>query len=117
MESKELAFAAAKALDARKGFDIQIIDIAGKSSFADYFVLASAKSMRQLQALAFETEDELAKLEICVRSIEGKGESGWILMDFGDVIINIFTEAQRAKYNIEKIWGDCPIENYIGEEK
>ncbi|MEA4922080.1 MAG: bis(5'-nucleosyl)-tetraphosphatase (symmetrical) YqeK [Eubacteriaceae bacterium] len=107
MNSKDLAILAAKAADSRKGTDITIIDIGAKSSFADYMVLASGGSERQIAALADEVEDAFAKEGILVKNIEGKKESGWILMDYGDIIVNFLTEDMRGKYNIEKVWGDC----------
>ena len=61
---------------------------------------------RQVNTLVDEVEDQFAKEGLLVKSIEGKN-SGWILMDFGDVIVNIFTKETREKYNIEKVWGDC----------
>ena len=62
-------------------------------------------------------EDRLAKEGIFVKNTEGKGNTGWILMDFGDVIVNVFTGEQRDRYNLEKIWGDCEIIRYEHEEK
>lgn len=107
MENKDIALLVAAALDKKKALDIVIMDIGTKSSFADYFVIASASSDRQLATLADEAEDRLAEESILVKSIEGKGNSGWILMDFGDVIVNLFTIEQRDRYNIERVWGDC----------
>jgi len=107
MNSKEIAVFSAEILDKKKASDIIIIDIGGKSSFADYFVLASGNSERQIGALCDEVEGRLAKESLHVKSIEGKPSSGWILMDYGDVIINILTTEMRDRYNIEKVWGDC----------
>ncbi len=107
MENKEYALLAAKTLNEKKAADITIIDIGDRSGFADYFVLATAGSMRQMNSLTDELDDKLANEGLIVKNIEGKGESGWILMDYGDIIINIFTEEARNKYQIEKIWGDC----------
>ncbi|MGI6721913.1 MAG: bis(5'-nucleosyl)-tetraphosphatase (symmetrical) YqeK [Anaerovoracaceae bacterium] len=113
MDGKKAALLAAKAIDARKGSDITILDIAEKSSFADYMVLGSGGSERQIGALCDEVEDMLARDGLLVKSIEGRKESGWILMDYGDLIVNLLTEEMRTKYNIEKVWGDCrtvPVE-------
>jgi len=107
MNNKELVLYSAKVLDEKKAKDITIIDIAFKSGFADYFLLATAGSQRQIDALKDEIEDKLAKEDILVRHIEGKGDSGWVLMDYGDIIINIFSQEQRDRYQIEKVWGDC----------
>jgi ribosome-associated protein len=105
--SKETALLAVKVLDNKKGQDIVAIDIAVKSSFADYFVLASGTSERQISSLRDDIDDEFAKANITLKGIEGQPSSGWILMDFGDVIVNILTTEMRQRYNIEKVWGDC----------
>lgn len=107
MNNKDIALKAAAVLINKKALDVVVIDIAEKSSFADYFVIASGGSERQVGTLADEIEDQFAKEGILTRSVEGKKTSGWILMDFGDVIVNIFTVEQRERYKIEKIWSDC----------
>jgi ribosome-associated protein len=109
MDNKELELAmkAAKILDEKKGRDIAIIDIRSKASFADYFVLASGTNERQVGTLSEEVEDRLGDLGIEPNSIEGDRRSGWILMDYGDVIVNVLSSEMRDRYNIEKVWGDC----------
>lgn len=111
MEPKNMAMIAAKAMDDKKGRDITIIDIGTKAAFADYMVLASGGSERQVIALCEEVEEKLDKEGVFVRSIEGKRASGWILMDYGDIIVNILTDELREKYNIEKVWADCEFLN------
>ena len=106
MENKEIALLAAKTLSDKKAADVIVIDIMEKAPFADYMVIATGGSDRQVEALVDYVEDALAKENVLVKHIEGKA-SGWILMDFGDIIVNVFTQEQREKYNIEKIWGDC----------
>ncbi|MBN7772445.1 ribosome silencing factor [Clostridium aminobutyricum] len=105
--SKEAALLAVKVLDNKKAQDIVVIDISVKSSFADYFVLASGSSERQISALRDDIDEEFAKANIALKGIEGQPSSGWILMDFGDVIVNLLTVEMRQRYNIEKVWGDC----------
>ena len=107
IEPNEMAQKIAQKLLDNKALDVMIIDISPKSSFADYFVMASAGNERQLEALKDHIEDLLEPQEIFPKSVEGKRESGWILMDYGDVIVNVLTQEMREKYNIEKIWGDC----------
>ena len=109
MNSNELALLGAKLLDSKKASDVKIIDIAQKSSFADCLVIATGNSDRQVASLTDDVEDAFAKEGFFVKGIEGKNGSGWVLMDFGDVIVNIFTKEMRDKYNIEKVWGDCSI--------
>lgn len=112
--NKELALKAAKILSSKKAMDIVVIDVSEKSSFADYFVIASGNTERQVGSLADEVEDQLAKDEVLPKNIEGKPGSGWILMDYGDVIISVFQTQQREKYQIENIWGDG---NFIDSEE
>ena len=107
MEPKELSLKVAKLLDDRKAIDVTVIDISPKASFADYFVMGSAGSDRQMGALVDNVEDMLEPAGIFPKSVEGKKSSGWILMDYGDVVINVMTAEMREKYNIERIWGDC----------
>lgn len=106
MDNKSFALLAARLLDNKKATDVIVIDIMEKSSFADYLVIASGNSERQVNTLVDGVEEQFAKEGLLVKSIEGKN-SEWILMDFGDVIVNIFTKEMREKYNIEKVWGDC----------
>ena len=107
MTNKEYALLAGKVLSEKKAQDIVIIDIQEKASFADYFVICSGNSERQVQSLTDDVEDAFAKQNLFVKSVEGRHGSGWILMDFGDIIINVFTKEMRERYNIEKEWGDC----------
>ena len=110
LDSRETAIMAARILNNKKGIDIKIIDIGEKSSFADYLVMASGTGERQIGTLADYVEDGLAGEGVTVRNIEGKKESGWILMDYGDIIVNILTREMRERYNIEKVWADCDME-------
>ncbi len=107
MDNKEIALKIAAVLSAKKARDLIVIDVMGRSSFADYLVLSTGGSERQVGTLASEVADQLAKDGVIAKNIEGKQSSGWILMDYGDIIVNIFSEEQRMRYNIEKIWGDC----------
>ena len=112
MTSNSSEIIAAKALSDKKGHDIVIIEIGLKASFADYFVIATGSSERQIAALADEVDDKLAEAGVMLRGKEGQGSSGWILLDFGDIIVNVMTEEMRQKYNIEKVWGDCNFIKY-----
>lgn len=107
MENKTLALQIAQIADAKKASDIVIINISEKSGFADYFVIATASNSRQIEALSEEIEDKLAEESILVKHIEGSKESGWKLMDYGDIIVNIFSPEQRDRYQLEKVWNDC----------
>lgn len=107
MNNKEIALKTAAVLSAKKARDLVVIDVIGRSSFADYLILATGGSERQVGTLASDVIDQLAKEGIVPKNVEGKQNSGWILLDYGDIIVNVFSEEQRSRYNIEKIWGDC----------
>lgn len=107
MKTRERAVKIAELLIQKKAVDVKIIDISPKASFADYFVLASGGSDRQMESLIENVEDLLEPEGVFPRNIEGKKSSGWILMDYGDIVVNVMTVEMREKYNIEKIWGDC----------
>ena len=106
MENRELAVITGEALSSKKAEDIIVLGIAEQSSFADYFVNATAMNERQLGALTDEVENRLGKEGLAPKNIEGKPSSGWILMDYGDIVVNIFLPEQREMYQLEKIWGD-----------
>jgi len=116
MTNKEIAFCMADILDAKKALDIVILDIGQRSGFADYFVIATALNQRNMQSLSEEVEFKLKEIEISVRNIEGKDSSGWILMDYGDIIVNIFTAEQRDHYQIERLWSDCIAVDYQSKQ-
>ena len=108
-EERAKAEAIAKVLSDKKGLDVAVIDISPKASFADFFVLASGGSDRQVAALVESVEDLMEPQGVFPKSVEGRKTSGWILMDYGDVVVNVMTPEMREKYNIERIWGDCEL--------
>lgn len=110
MKNYDIARSLADTLNERKARDVVIIDIAEKSSFADYFINCTAGSERQLGALQADIEDRAAELGVEQKSVDGRPGTGWILMDYGDYVINIFTAETRERYSLDKVWGDCKTE-------
>ena len=105
-QSKEMARIAYDALSDKKGEDIKIIDITGVSVFADYFIIANGNSDSQVNALVDNVEEELHKAGYPLRQREGRGNSSWVLMDFGDIIVHVFDKENRLFYDLERIWKD-----------
>jgi ribosome-associated protein len=105
--------AVAAALD-KKAFALDVLAVAELTSIADYFVLCSATNERQAAAISDAITERL-KAELNVRPllVEGTTPGRWILLDFGDFIIHIFTEDTRRFYGLERLWGDAP--NVTGE--
>ena len=95
-------------LDQHKGEDIKVLEIGALSSIGDYFVLVTALNNAHAQALAHYVEEEVFKAggQKPLR-IEGLREGTWILMDYGDIIVHIFTAEERSYYGLEKLWGDA----------
>ena len=106
LQGKQMVKEIYKALDEKKAEDITIIDIKAISVIADYFVVASAMNQNQLLAMQDAVEEIMAKNNISTRQIEGNKNSTWILMDYEDVIVHLFTKEDRLFYNLERIWKD-----------
>lgn len=106
MTSKELLESIVRILDEKKAEDIVAIETAGVTIVADYFVVASATSNPHVKSLADDVEDELAKLGVLPSHIEGRA-TGWILLDYDDVIVHIFLSESRDYYNLERLWADA----------
>ena len=104
--SKEMTSLAIKALEDKKGNDIQGIDIREVSVIADYFIIASGSNQNQVQALADNVEETLGRAGYEPRQTEGYGTATWILMDYNDIIVHIFSEEERLFYDLERIWRD-----------
>ncbi len=101
-----------KASRATKAEEIFILDLSRISSFTDFFVIMNGNSSRQNIALYENIEHELKKKKIRPLSIEGRKNAEWILMDYGDFIIHIFSKKAREYYSLEKLWGDAPKTSY-----
>ncbi len=97
-------------LEEKKGEDILLLDLEGICSFTDYFVICTGGSKRTLNALSEEVQQRLkTKHAITVRSVEGEASSGWVLMDYGDVIIHLFSPELRDYYRLEDLWRDGQV--------
>lgn len=105
-KTKTMAATAYKALDEKKGEDIKIIQISEISIMADYFIIASAGSTPQVQALINNVEEKMHEKGYYVKRIEGTKNSSWVLMDYGDVVVHIFDREDRLFYDLERIWSD-----------
>lgn len=95
-----------KILDNKKALDIKHMEIKDVTTIADYFVITSGTSNTHIKSLADNVEYELKQDGIYPNKIEGYEAGTWILMDYGDVVVHIFTEQERANYNIEELWDE-----------
>lgn len=107
--SLELAKVAAISADAKKAFDIEVLDLTGISDVCDYFVILSASNSRQADMLVDEIEEKVFKnCSVKPFSIEGRAGLSWVLMDYGSVVVHVFLPESREFYRLERLWGEAP---------
>ena len=94
------------ALDDKLAEDIKIIDIRSISVLADYFIIADGSNRNQVQAMADSAEEALGRAGYDAKQIEGYQSANWILMDYKDIIVHVFSKEDRAFYDFERIWRD-----------
>ena len=105
LASSEVCKSIEQFLDGRKAEDIIQINLEGKSSIADYMVIASGTSQKHIQAMGQLLKEHLHSIGVRPIAIEGSPTCDWILLDAGDVIIHLFRPEVRSFYNLEKMWG------------
>ncbi len=108
-EARELALAIADVALGRKAEQVEIIDVVGKVDYADFVLLMSGRSDRQVAALAKNLAGDVKeRTGVKALSVEGLQQASWVLMDFGDVIVHIFHRDTRGYYDLEALWMDAP---------
>jgi ribosome-associated protein len=107
--SRALALQIADVIAEGPARDTVVLDIHGLTTISDFFVITSGENERQLRAIARDVRDELDKINVRPnRAEEGSTASGWLLLDYGNVIIHILDVDQRAFYRLEELWSDAP---------
>jgi ribosome-associated protein len=104
--STELAAAIAAALD-KKAVDLTVLDLRKGSAFTDFFIICTGMNPRQVQAIADAVREALAKQGTKPSLVEGADRGEWILIDYFDFIVHVFTPATREFYGLERLWGDA----------
>jgi ribosome-associated protein len=104
---------AVRAAEEKQARNIRVLDLREVTSFADYFVIASGANSRQIQAIADEIHQRLKKLGEMPNSMEGYDNADWILMDYGDYLIHIFSEKARLYYDLERLWRDAKTVEFV----
>jgi ribosome-associated protein len=108
IDGKERVLLCVNASLKKKAKDLIILNVKELSSFADYFIICSGTSDRQVQAIASSIQENLKEFGIIPLGVEGERLGKWVLMDYNDVIIHIFYEPIRLFYDIERLWSDAP---------
>ncbi|WP_079509820.1 ribosome silencing factor [Mesobacillus jeotgali] len=115
MNDRELLMTAVKAADDKRAEDIMVLNMKGISLIADYFIICHGNSDKQVQAIAREIREKAEEQGHNLKRMEGFDEARWVLIDIGDVVVHVFHKEERSYYNLERLWGDAPIENVQSE--
>jgi ribosome-associated protein len=107
-ESRQAAVAAARAAAAKQAEHITILDVHGLIVITDYFVVCSGETERQVRTIVEEIEKALRDLGRKPVRREGESERRWVLLDYVDLVVHVFTEQEREYYDLERLWGDAP---------
>ncbi|MCM1306281.1 MAG: ribosome silencing factor [Bacteroides sp.] len=116
MESSQMKDIICKELDEHKAIDITVLDVEHLTVVTDYFVICTAKSTKQVKALAEFVEDKLKEQGVTPTHSDGMSDGKWAVLDFGEVIVHIFNDETRMFYCLEKLWSDGKnMQRYGGE--
>ena len=116
--SKEIACEIARVLDSKRGKDIKIIHVEEKTVITEYFVICTGNSSTQVKALVGEVEFKLEERGVSPYNVEGRDNNAWIVMDYSNVIVHVFSREARDFYNLDKLYGDAEqIEFALPEDK
>lgn len=106
VKANEMVKIAYEAILDRKAEDVRIIDISGVSTIADYFIICDGSNSTQVQAIQANVDEQLGRAGFMPLRVEGVRSASWILMDYGDVVIHVFSKEDRLFYDLERIWKD-----------
>ncbi len=109
LSAKDKVRLGARAALDKKALDLQVLDLQGISGVADFFLICSGSSTTQLEAIVEAVRHALKVEGVRPRHSEGTRESGWLLLDYGDIVMHIFLEETREFYALERLWGDAPL--------
>ncbi|GAA3626238.1 ribosome silencing factor [Microbacterium awajiense] len=107
-QSHDMVAIAAAAADAKGGEDLIALDVSAPLPLVDAFLLVTGRSERNVAAISDEVEDRLLEAGHKRLRREGREESRWVLLDFGDLVVHVFHEQERHFYGLERLWKDCP---------
>lgn len=113
LDIDQQAKAAADIASDKKASDVLLLDIRDVSVIADYFVICSGNNSRQIQAIADTIDEDLGKQGAILLHREGNADSGWVLLDFGGVIVHIFGPQEREYYRLERLWSEAKTVVYL----
>lgn len=104
--AREMAEAIAEFLDNKRGHDIKVLDMAGKTDICEYMVLATGNSSTHVQALGGEVEYQMSRRMVKPLHVEGRDNKSWVVLDYSHVLVHVFTRETREFYNLDKLYGE-----------
>lgn len=107
-DTRTRALAMAEAALDKKALDLVVLDVREVTTIADYFIICSGGTSRQVKAIAEEIDFRLSAERVFPRHIEGFPDCHWVLMDYGDIVVHVFDEETREYYDLDGLWGDAP---------
>ena len=111
MNTEEQMKSIYRALSEKQGQEITVIDIRGISSLGDYFIITHGNNTPHVDSLVDAVQETAAKIGLTCRSLEGQRGGKWVLLDYSDIIVNVFSKEDRVWYNLERIWRDGKLVN------
>ena len=114
-ESKLMIETAYKALTEKKAAEVTVIDIHDVSTIADYFIITNGENSPHVQALVENVQEQMYKAGFACKSVEGFRSANWVLLDYGDIVVNVFSKEDRRFYDLERIWRDGKVITDISE--
>lgn len=108
LDTQERVREAVSAADDRKAMDLKVLQLEKVTDFADYFMICSGTSERQVQAIADAVQERLRERRVRPLHVEGYNRAQWVLLDYGDLVVHVFQEEPRRYYALERLWGDAP---------
>ena len=115
--AKELACEIARVLDSKRGKDIKIIYVEEKTVITEYFVICTGNSSTQVKALVGEVEFKLEERGVSPYNVEGRDNNSWIVMDYSNVIVHVFSRESRELYNLDKLYGDAEMIEFLSPDE
>ena len=109
LDSTELAHKVIDVLLDKKGIDTLLLDVRGISLLADYFIISTGEVERQIKSMSEDVSRHLKKQGVLPSHIEGDAASGWVLMDYGEVVVHLFSPEMRDYYRLEELWRDARV--------
>lgn len=117
MKIEEIAITAARAADEKNAENIILLDVSELLVITDYFLICSGATGRQVRTITDNIREKIRKKGLILHGVEGEDRAEWVLVDYGDIVIHVFTEEQHEYYQLERLWRDAPVIEWAKKSK